>query len=413
MGSSKDDEDYWNSSEQHSFCFENNEEDNFFGFSKTGTARLRAGISNIDLSDDYLKTSDSQTNLKPLLSVISEKTLANILEADKMQNLPEGQSVTQPDITLRRILLGQPFSLEKYKSLASKTALLDAAIESVLFLTKTLKRSLFERLLMDRPGATQVYIRYLSTRLQTSELTDLLTMLGRSMDAAMRTLQIIIKNTPNPERLLQKLHNCYKTQFLALADCKETPFIQNYIKLLEWQKAVKDTGFTEALEMNSPVMECLRHACRDHWGASESSLWSPAMLLKQHTVSLRQYQKVALTTRAALQSWDDIDILLLTKGWLGSKKLQTYLPIEDIIKILHNNNAPTNILEKYLGYVDDVRQRLELAKRFQCHRIVVDILVLQGDRAALLEYKTMLHPQSEHCFYAENALRASTTKWKS
>lgn len=37
-------------------------------------------------------------------------------------------AVTQPDITLRQILLGQPYSLEQYKSLASKTALLDAAI---------------------------------------------------------------------------------------------------------------------------------------------------------------------------------------------------------------------------------------------------------------------------------------------
>ncbi len=36
--------------------------------------------------------------------------------------------VAQSDITLREILLGQSYSLERYKSLASKTALLDAAI---------------------------------------------------------------------------------------------------------------------------------------------------------------------------------------------------------------------------------------------------------------------------------------------
>jgi len=40
------------------------------------------------------------------------------------------ETVAQPDITLRKILLGQPFSLEHYKSIASKTALLDAAISS-------------------------------------------------------------------------------------------------------------------------------------------------------------------------------------------------------------------------------------------------------------------------------------------
>jgi len=40
------------------------------------------------------------------------------------------ETVAQPDITLRKILLCQPFSLEHYKSIASKTALLDAAISS-------------------------------------------------------------------------------------------------------------------------------------------------------------------------------------------------------------------------------------------------------------------------------------------
>lgn len=49
---------------------------------------------------------------------------------DKLKNLHPETSGVQPDITLRKILLGQPYSLEQYKSLASKTALLDAAIIS-------------------------------------------------------------------------------------------------------------------------------------------------------------------------------------------------------------------------------------------------------------------------------------------
>ena len=48
----------------------------------------------------------------------------------------------------------------------------------------------------------------------------------------MTHLNIIIKNTRDTTRLLQKLAACYKTQFLALPDGKDAVFVHNYIKLL-------------------------------------------------------------------------------------------------------------------------------------------------------------------------------------
>ncbi|XP_033207839.1 spermatogenesis-defective protein 39 homolog [Belonocnema kinseyi] len=421
MASAKDDDDFWYGSEKRSFCFESNEGDNLFGVSKSGTALLRAGISSIQVSDNYLKADDPQWNLKPLLSVISDKTLNNILTADKAQNQIDESGGVQSDITLRRILLGQAVSLEQYRSLASKTSLIDGAIASgngnailgiVLFITKTLKSSLVQKLLMERPEAMHSYLHYLSTRLQTNEITDLLTMQGQTVDAAIRHLHIIIKNTRNSERLLQKLRNCYKTQFMDLHDTPESKFVNSYIKLLEWQTAVKDTQFSAQLEVNSSIFECLEHTCRDHWDVSEGSLISPTTLLKQHHISPRQYEKVALKTRASLQAWDDIDQLLHIKGWLGGKKFQTSLSIEEILKILQNSKAPSAVLEKFLGYVDNTKKRLEIAKSIQCYKSVIDILVSQGDRTALLEYKASLQPQSEQYFYAENGLHNPTIKWR-
>ncbi|CAK9807211.1 Spermatogenesis-defective protein 39 homolog [Anthophora plagiata] len=422
MTSAKDDEDFWYSSEKRSFCFENNEVDQLFGVSKTDTDKLWAGISNTSTSEGPLKTTNDYQPLKPMLSIISEKTLSYILATDKLQNLPSEMSTLQPDITLRKILLGQPYSLDQYKSLASKTALLDSAIMSgdgnailiiILFLTKTLKRTLVQRILAERPDAVNIYIRYLSIRLQLNDITDILTMLGQSMDAAMKTLHIIIKNTRDPDRLLNKLKNSYKTQFLALADCKETSFVQSYIKLLEWQIAVKKIDGNEDIELNSSVLNCLRHVCKAHWNLPEKTLMSPIILSQQHDVSPRQYQKVALEVRASANEWDDVDRLLLTKGWLGSKKLQIHLPIEDVLKILHKNNAPFEVLKKYLKFVDNLERRLELAKTMHCFRIAIDILVQQADRIALMEYKTKLQPQSEEYFYAESALRLPSVKWKS
>ncbi|XP_043288486.1 spermatogenesis-defective protein 39 homolog [Venturia canescens] len=375
MSSAKDDEDYWNSSDKNSFSFDqNNEVDNLFGVSKSGTAQLREGISNIKVSTAYFQQEDTRPNLKPLLSIISEQTLNIILTADKIF-LPEEPSVVQPDITLRRILLGQPFSLEKYKSLVSKTALLDAALASgdgnailivILFIGKTLKWPLVERILLERPDSIPVYVRYLATRLQVNEITDLLTAQGRRVDAAITHFDIIIRNTRDASRLVEKLEKCYKTHFIDLPDCKESAFLNNYTKLLRWQMALENRQVDEVFNLNSPVLDCLRYACKDHYNSPMGALASPKMLLKEHDISARQYQKVALKMRASLQEWNDIDNLLLSKSWLGTPKLEASLSIDEILKTLSENQAPLTTIEKFLKYVDSAERRSELARTYNC-----------------------------------------------
>jgi len=54
----------------------------------------------------------------------------SVLAADNLEDVNTESAIEQPDITLRKILLGRPYSLEQYKSFASKTTLLDAAILS-------------------------------------------------------------------------------------------------------------------------------------------------------------------------------------------------------------------------------------------------------------------------------------------
>ncbi|KAI4496355.1 hypothetical protein M0804_000165 [Polistes exclamans] len=387
-----DDEDFWNSNEKHYFCFD---------------------------KEDQEALINRPENLKPLLSVISEKTLHCILALDKIENINEESNniCIEPDITLRKILMGQSYSLEPYKSLASKTALLNSAIRSgngnailiiVLFLKKTLKKSLVYRLLAERPEAVNVYVHYLSVKLETNEITDILSMLGQSVNSAMINLHIILKNIQDCDKLLYKLRNCYKTQFFNLIDCKETQFLNSYIQLLEWCLAVKNTENGEKIETNCSVLEFLRYICKNDKYSSQSAL----MFSQQHNVSLEQYHKIVIKVKASLGEWESIDHIFLTKGWRGNIKLQTSLPVEDIVKLLHKAHAPLNVIEKYLKYIDNIDKRLELAKSFNYYRIVVDIFVEQGDRTALLEYKNKLQPQSEEYFYATNALRIPSVKWK-
>lgn len=57
-----------------------------FGVSKTDTDKLWAGISNTSTSEGPLKTTEEYQLLKPVLSVISEKTLSCSMSVNSHKN---------------------------------------------------------------------------------------------------------------------------------------------------------------------------------------------------------------------------------------------------------------------------------------------------------------------------------------
>lgn len=115
--------------------------------------------------------------------------------------------------------------------------------------------------------------------------------------------------------ILQHVIVCISDIFILQVNnfSKWKPITNFNFKLLEWKAALKNTKFHEDFEPNSSVLDCLRYSCRDHWGASEGDVVSPAMLLRQHEITPRQYQMVALECRVAANAWEDIDSLLLSK----------------------------------------------------------------------------------------------------
>lgn len=121
--------------------------------------------------------------LQEIIILFSINEFFSVLNADNRHLISDNKLNVNPSVTVRRILLGQTYSLENYKSLSNKTALLDAAIASgsgnvilivTLFIIKTLKSGLSQKIFMERLDAINVYVHYLSTRLQVNEVTDLL-----------------------------------------------------------------------------------------------------------------------------------------------------------------------------------------------------------------------------------------------
>lgn len=124
-----------------------------------------------------------------------------------------------------------------------------------------------------------------------------------------------------------------------LPDCKEATFLESYIKLLgmltiflfsynmtnyfytnfiytelEWQMAIKQKTDDEELPLNSSIRESLHYASKHHYNTPNTFVViSPAMLCRNHDISPRLYQKVALQVKAVHGEWDDIDRLLITK----------------------------------------------------------------------------------------------------
>lgn len=88
-----------------------------------------------------------------------------------------------PASAVAKLIANKPVSLECFRALADKEALLDRAIARrdsnailtvVLFVVRTLKRPLWLLMLSGRPAALRLYVGYLTQRIQLDKVTQLL-----------------------------------------------------------------------------------------------------------------------------------------------------------------------------------------------------------------------------------------------
>ncbi|XP_077290003.1 vacuolar protein sorting 16B [Arctopsyche grandis] len=420
----EDEDDFWEASDVKARAI-NFEDDELSShqFSKLG-AELRANLGNNSSVGLDLKSPSQNDDLIPLYDIISEQAMENILLADSGK-YPAGSvqvplDVIEPNIsiTLRRLVLGRSCSLIHHKSLKSKTELLDGAISIgdgnvilmvVLFLVQTLKKKLVYQILSSRPIAVNHYISYLTIRMKIHEVTDLLTMLGRSGEAAIKQYQIIMESSGSSvDVLLNKLKNLAANHFgQQTVEPIQLKMLTDYIKLLEWQKSL---GVVEI--ENKSVIQSLAHICTHHCSDSAGKNLSPQSLQQQQQIGSQQYDWTTLSIQASLKNWNVIETMFIKKNFLGRTTLSCSVPIPKVIARLSEFEAEESLLAVYLNQMSSSSQKLELAKKFKAYRVVIDCLVSQKDRQALTQYKMALHPQSDEYFYAENALRASTIKWK-
>ncbi|XP_014249029.1 spermatogenesis-defective protein 39 homolog [Cimex lectularius] len=425
---------YWDESEVKGFDF-TGEEYSMCGIKIRKTACLsqliKDGLSELPsaFGPEMALPGPKEIGVNNLHEVFSEKSLDAIFDADNpsvhvssisTDNENEElrylrcQFLTRwdtPDVnrTLTDAFLGRPHSFELFKSFSQKQELLKAAeklhdgdliLKVVIFLSKTLKPSLFHRILRGSPLASQHYIAFLFTK-NNDEYENILAMLGRFNDAAIRQFTVLSNNFHKRG----KLQNFTKTHFET---SKDKTLVSNYIDLLRWQEGIADGKL-----LGESVSSTLSFLCADHWHEQKSSKLSPQTFVQTNGVYDKLYDWVAFNARAKKECWADISSHFIITSWSGEVRLKTDLSVDNLINQLCKLSAPQEVVQLYLQFLDSQEKKIEVAKKIKLHKVAIDGYVAMKDKQGLLNYVAYLNPNSVDYKYANKILMGSDIRWKS
>lgn len=232
---------------------------------------------------------------------------------------------------------------------------------------------------------------------------------------------VTMKLCKSPDVKKHKLNKIYTEYFSPQTSSVHsyyTSIVSNYISLLEWQLTEKIHNPKLKNILDAPVLESLYHACSNFkWSAAASSSSDPAIIGGQsnpykfvdaYKVSQSQFDWIALNERAQDQKWCDLDTIFEKKTWHTLKTTKTFslnVPLDRVVRQLHALDAPVAVLNSFLARIDDVHKRLELAKRYNASRSIVDALVELKDRGELERYAETLAKSTDVRIYADNAIK--------
>uniref|UniRef100_A0A665X795 Spermatogenesis-defective protein 39 homolog n=1 Tax=Echeneis naucrates TaxID=173247 RepID=A0A665X795_ECHNA len=428
MKNKPDEEDYWNSSKFKAFTFDD-EDDEFSRLkeSKQAVNSIRSLVEEEDDEDEVEKVSWSGEPVGSISWSVRETAASNqktqrehVSQVTKLHDPTETAGKTKPgnfqpftdslsessvklyapelrkpkseskdyisdwspEETIHRMQQGKVVSLERFRSLQDKLLLLDFSVRAhdgniitavILFTLTSIIRVLF-RELESRQTALRHFIHYL-TEIRDHRL--LLELLSKRRDF---------------------LKSCLNLPFSP----EESAHVQDHYTLLERQIIIEATdrlaehaGKVEIFQkfprrasiLNMPLITTLYYCCFYHYNEPEGTYSSPLNIRHTFRISEKQYFVTVLAARAKLKAWSDLDALFTSRNWLGFTKKKSPLSFHRVVDILQKNSAPTQVLQEYVGLVDDADLRIGLAQKHKCHDIVINTYRDLKDRQLLLGYR--------------------------
>lgn len=336
-----------------------------------------------------------------------------------------------PEETIWKMLKGNPYSLEQYRSLKEKLELLDRAVQFhdgnvitaiLIFLKTTLRKEVLFGELITRTVAANHLVHLLKRSRDWKMLVELLTSMGKADEAALMEYKTH-QTMRDPEKRVAFLKRCFSLPFST----EDSGHIRDQYTLLERQiiieandKKVEAAGTLEIFKkyprkasiLFMPLVTTFYYCCFYHYAEQEGSLSCPVNLRKNFSITDKQFLWTALAARSKLKAWTDVDSLLTTKRWFGTLKKTAPIGFHRVVDIVSKNNAPPTVLHEYIMLVTDEELKLNLAIKHKCHSIVVDMLCQMRDRQQLLQYKKEVEAGSQVEQRIVEVLHNPQLKWK-
>uniref|UniRef100_A0A3Q3KYV9 Spermatogenesis-defective protein 39 homolog n=1 Tax=Mastacembelus armatus TaxID=205130 RepID=A0A3Q3KYV9_9TELE len=413
MKSKADEEDFWHSSKCKPFTFDD-EDDEFSKLkeSKQTVNNIRPLVDEDEDDDDVEKVSWSGEpvgrktrggnfqSFTDSLSDSSARLYAPELRKPKSE-YKDFVSDWSPEETVHRMQQGKAVSLEKFRSLQDKLFLLDFAVSAndgnvitavLIYLKRTLSKEVLFRELQSRQMALRHFIHYLTEIRDQRLLLELFRSLPRPVSPYKEHLSIADEN-----KRRDFLKSCLNLPFSP----EDSAHVQDHYTLLERQIIIEATdrqaergGKVEIFQkfprrasiLNMPLITTLYYCCFYHYPESEGTYSSPLNIRQTFRISEKQYFVTALAARAKVKAWLDVDALFACRNWLGFTRKKSPLSFQRVVDILQKNSAPMQVLQEYVGLVDDSDLRISLAQKHKCHDIVINTYRDMKDRQLLLGY---------------------------
>lgn len=342
-----------------------------------------------------------------------------------------------PEMTIRRLLKGEPITLDLYRSKKQKLELLDSAIDSfdgnaviavVLFLRRSLSESIFREILLRKPVAANHYLAYLKEIQNYDQLAVTLFSLGRNDEAAMVEFSVACQKR-SAEQKVQSLKKCLVSGFSEPSLAPQAKLVNEYIDLLERQipieaaddltaKSSKDDVFTKfpksASLVGQPVLTTLYYCCLYHYDLPLNAFASPLSIREVFQLSDKQFAWMAVSALSRLKRWTDVERVLTSKKLLGGSRIVCPFSWHHFFRIISVDGVPPKeVLCKLLRAVSDISERKQLAEQFiDANEVVVECLVAQKDRLGLSALLAKLTPHTNEAYKAMSALSNTAHKWK-
>jgi hypothetical protein len=373
-------------------------------------------------------------NKDQLIAMIHE------LQADKQRLEDEltDLDLASPTTVIKLMRKGAVYPIDHLKSYSAKARLLDAAVRAqdsntllntVLYLKRTLSMSLFIGLLNEKQAALHMYLNYLKSRFNYTELIWIYHSLNQPYNQG-KTMLLQAYMQQHTSARVAALQSCldffskhtvlFKGHIAAVKDQIELLTRQAKIENVDSQLARTDKVFQRyprETVVHKPLVNTLFYVLFYHPNDPVERVGSPLALKKAFKITEKRYLYTSLLARSRAQDWNGVKQLVEHRGFFA-QSIKSCIGFGPFVEVLSRCQPPPKLLQFFAQQIQPFEERLRVCVKCKQWALCVEAAV-QSQSHALVEqldalinremgpYGVVYHNQ------LQKALADPNIKWKS